>query len=123
VIEAKVVRLQSTVAAARTSIEGAFIQLKKYLNDTPTSRPTTRRGVLLVYCFAPFVITYPHEWIRERYRIVAVDLSIPPPSKRTLSLGIEEGSVHSGAEIVVFDSSPTRSSTRKSKSKRSRGRH
>jgi hypothetical protein len=116
VIEAKKIKSLSSVAQAIAAINQGFIQLKKYMNDTPT----VRRGVLLVFSFAPIVVTYPHEWIRHQFRVVVVDLANLPPSKRSSSLSLAEGSVSSGSELLAVDTTPAKKRTTGKSSKRGR---
>lgn len=101
-VEAKIIRSLHSPTNAIKAINQGFVQLKKYMNDTPMQR----RGILLVYSFAPMIITFPREWVRYQYRIVVVDLAVQPPSKRLLSIAIEEGEPSGGCELLVYDTSP-----------------
>lgn len=117
VIEAKVIRFRTSAAQAVAAINQGFIQLKKYMNDTPT----VRRGVLLVFSFAPIVVTYPQEWVRRQYRVVVVDLADLPASKRSSSLSLAEGPINSGSELLVVDTSPAKKRSTGKPLKRRRG--
>lgn len=99
VVEAKVIRAKTTVGSARKTIKEAFVQLRRYMDDMPTMR----RGILLVYSFAPFAIVAASEWIRRLYRVVIVDLSKATTSARSHGLVVEEGPVGSGVELEVND--------------------
>ena len=119
VVEAKVIRARATPASARRTIQDAFVQLRRYMDDMPT----VRRGILLMYSFAPFAIMAPREWIRRLYRVVVVDLSKASTSERTHGLLIEEGRVGSGVEIQVSDLSvPSVARTTRKRAKRVRRR-
>jgi hypothetical protein len=83
------------------TVKNALVQLQSYMAQPPT-RPL---GILVVFNFADSLLIAPPTWIRGRYKILVINLQRNPPSGRTKSLTVEEGSGTRTIHVHIVDGS------------------
>jgi hypothetical protein len=102
------------------TIKSALVQLQSYM-DQPPMHPL---GILMVFNFTDSLLIAPPTWIRGRYKIVVINLQREPPSGRTKSLTVEEGSGARTIDVHIIDGSkPERGGRGRRRADRARGRN
>jgi hypothetical protein len=81
------------------AIKSAIVQLQSYMDQPPT-HPL---GILVIFNFTDSLLIAPSSWIRGRFKILAINLQLTPPSGRTQSLTVEEGSEQSTIAVHIID--------------------
>jgi hypothetical protein len=88
-------------AMSEGTVKSALVQLQSYMDQPPT-HPL---GILVVFNFTDSLLIAPPTWIRGRYKILVINLQRNPPSGRTKSLTVEEGSGTRTIHVHIVDGS------------------
>lgn len=88
-IEAKVFRRKGSLS--RPSLNHAVVQLQNYLDQ----RPSTPRGILVIYNLTDDLLTASGAWIQGRYWILPINLQPQSPSlrKRSFAMSLDKDTV------------------------------
>lgn len=114
VIETKIAKRGPSTSMIRAWL----VQLQSYMDQEPVQV----NGVLLIYNLSDSLIVAPRQRLRDRYRIVVVNLLKPSPSKRQRSIEIIESESDSLIEVLVEDGRPATRRKKATKRKTTRGR-
>lgn len=94
-IEAKVFRAKGSLS--QSAVKRAVVQLQNYLDQ----RPSTPRGILVIYNLTDDLLTASRAWIQGRYWILPINLQALPPSRRKRSFVIEPGRGDNLIDVIV----------------------
>ena len=96
-IEAKVFRAKGSLS--QSAVKRAVVQLQNYLDQ----RPSTPRGILVIYNLTDDLLTAPKVWIQGRYWILPINLQALPPSRRKRGFVIEPGQGDNLIDVIVTE--------------------
>jgi hypothetical protein len=96
-IEAKV--FQKTGSLSQSNLRHAVVQLQNYLDQ----RPTTPRGILVIYNLTNDLLTAARAWIQGRYWILPINLQPLSPSRRKRSFDIKPGQGDNLIDVMVME--------------------
>ena len=96
-IEAKVFRAKGSIS--QSAVKRAVVQLQNYLDQ----RPSTPRGILVIYNLTDDLLTAPKVWIQGRYWILPINLQALPPSRRKRGFVIEPGQGDNLIDVIVTE--------------------
>ena len=116
-IEAKVFRRKGSLS--RSSLNHAVVQLQNYLDQ----RPSTPRGILVIYNLTDELLTASRAWIQGRYWILPINLQPLSPSLRKRSFAIEAGQGDRLIEVLVTKDSPRHKSKKTPRSRKPSKKH
>ena len=116
-IEAKVFRRKGSLS--RSSLNHAVVQLQNYLDQ----RPSTPRGILVIYNLTDDLLTASRAWIQGRYWILPINLQPLSPSLRKRSFTIEPGQGDRLIDVVVTEESPRHKSTKTLRTRKPSKKH
>ncbi|MEO8339852.1 MAG: hypothetical protein ABI604_09065 [Nitrospirota bacterium] len=99
-IEAKVFWTKWSLSPS--ALKHAVVQLQNYLDQ----RPSTPRGILVIYNLTDDLLTASRTWIQGRYWILPINLQALPPSRRKRSFVIEPGRGDNLIDVIVTEDFP-----------------
>jgi hypothetical protein len=99
-IEAKVFRAKGSLS--QSALKRAVVQLQSYLDQ----RPSTPRGIHVIYNLTDDLLTASRTWIQGRYWILPINLQVLSPSRRKKSFVIESGQGDNLIDVIVTEDFP-----------------
>jgi hypothetical protein len=99
-IEAKVFPVKRSLS--QSALKRAVVQLQNYLDQ----RPSTPRGILVIYNLTDALLTASRTWIQGRYWILPINLQALPPSRRKRSFVIEPGRGDNLIDVIGTEEFP-----------------